>query len=205
MAYYLKDLPFTEEGKKLNLSDEDRERFRLVYKKEGEDWILHDIFGEGDEYGDDCIVVPLESVYNGYLDFDPGWKFANVVGSVSDPKPNGHKNWIGFWSDMYKKEKKAEPVIKCYTDSNMYGICPPKRCICNTSIIGGHIILGEEPKKCNVESTVYIVPICKAHNNQKQGYMQTAETTFAAKLIYGVKQVVHTYLAQHPLETHEKI
>ncbi len=29
MAYYLKDLPFTEEGKKLKLSDEDRERFRL--------------------------------------------------------------------------------------------------------------------------------------------------------------------------------
>lgn len=211
MAYYLKDLPFTEEGKKLKLSDEDRERFRLVYKREGDGWVLHDIYEKGGEYGDDCIVVPLESTYIGNESFRIGQEFANVQGSTGDPKPIGVKSWIGLWERMYKKEFGTIPPRTCYTDGQKYtyqdGIEYRDNLhmypIGRTDVVGGHVVRGKKSRTVNEGSIVFIVPICHAHNNNDNCYMKTSRKTFVVKLRY--KTNPRDYLAQHPLETHEKI
>ena len=215
MAYYLKDLPFTEEGKKLNLSDEDRKRFRMVYKRQGEDWILHDIFGEGGEYGDDCIVVPLESTYKGYTVFNPGQNFANVIRSSHDPNPAGSCSWIAFWRCLYVAKYDVAPPERCCTDGFLYTdeanwmdvmFCDGgNRYERNNFLQGGHVILGQHPLEVRQYSMVYIVPICVPHNGTNAGYMKTRENTFAVQLSYRADEAVRFYLAQHPLETHEKI
>ena len=215
MAYYLKDLPFTEEGKKLNLSDEDRKRFRMVYKKQGEDWILHDIWGEGGEYGDDCIVVPLESTYRQCVDFQANWIFANVEGSQYDRIPvEGGISWIAFWRTMYLAKKGTRPPKECCTDgyiykneNNMDYII--RQCSCfygnaNIELDGGHVIGGKEAVFPEIGDIVYIVPICREHNSSRSvGYMKTKAQTFAVELLY--KITIRSFLEQHPLETHEKI
>lgn len=220
MAYYLKDLPFTEEGKKLKLSDEDRERFRLVYKREGDGWILHDIYEKGGEYGDDCIVVPLESMYRGSVYFREGQVFANAVNTARDESPIGYAiSWIAFWKCMYLAcVGRAPQNVRCCTDGMMYVYgegstfaSPEPVDGCNHAngqeeiTFGGHVILQCAPALVYEYSEVYIVPICCAHNNQRarNGYMKTAQQTFAVALWFGIN--LHEYLAQRPLETHEKI
>lgn len=202
MAYYLKDLPFTEEGKKLKLSDEDRERFRLVYKREGDGWILHDIYEKGGEYGDDCIVVPLESTLAGNAYFEKGQEFANVKGSAHDPKPQGYNSWIDLWGQL----SGTTPPYHCCTDGMMYSSDGKMKCMnsLNKKMIGGHVIKGKNSTIVVEGEIVYIVPICEPHNLMASGYyMKTANKTFAAMLNYKVNP--YAYLAQHPLETHEKI
>lgn len=220
MAYYLKDLPFTEEGKKLKLSDEDRERFRLVYKREGEGWILHDIYEKGGEYGDDCIVVPLQSTYNGYVFFETGRVFANAKGTSNDWSPIAHDiAWITFWECMYLAVVGQVPQnIHCCTDGAMYFYenyyetqVPVLGCDHwddrSFSAVGGHVILEPAPRDVYLNNDVYIVPICRHHNVPKKeikdGYMKAAKETFAVKLKFGANP--YNYLAQHPLESHEKI
>lgn len=217
MAYYLKDLPFTEEGKKLKLSDEDRKRFRLVYKKNGEDWTLHDIWGEGGDYGDDCIVVPLESTYAGWTDLGQNVAFRNVVGSTKDPKPIyntiQYQSWYRLWEAVYRdNHDNNDPPRVCCTDGNAYissDSYDAKDCYvnCTTDLVGGHVVLAGENVKPTENARVYIVPICRPHNNvQSNRYMLTKEETFAVILNYWVKSYKHyDYFAQRPLETHEKI
>ena len=219
MAYYLKDLPFTEEGKMLKLSDEDRERFRLVYKREGDGWVLHDIYEKGGEYGDDCIVVPLESTYKGWEYIDQGVSFSNVIGSTYDSKPidpdtnHEYRNWIELWEKTYKRVNNENPVIECCTDemvyetrnqveyqSNLHITRSERGCI----ICGGHVIKGNLARSISIGSLVYIVPICMRHDHIKTSeYMKMGNRTFAVKLDYMI--IPHNYLAQRPLETHEKI
>ncbi len=215
MAYYLKNLPFTEEGKKLNLSNEDRDRFRLVYKKDGDNWSLHDIWGEGGDYGDDCIVVPLESTYRGFKVFKPGQNFANVIGSSGDQNPAGNYSWIALWKCIYLATYYTAPPEKCCTDGctytdealGMYVMgCDGGNIYQRTQDLhGGHVILGQRPSEVSKYTTVYIVPICAPHNGINDGYMKTRENTFAVQLSYRADEPVHNYLAQHPLETHKKI
>lgn len=217
MAYYLKDLPFTEEGKKLNLSDEDRERFRLVYKREGEGWVLHDIFEEGGEYGDDCVVVPLESSYMGRKTFPQGQIFANVYGSTFDTNiPFGIGSWIKLWECVYQiVNNVAPPVRRCCTDGSIYhaGQAGAQFYNCNNYIVGGHVICDQQAKVPAYGSTVYIVPICNAHNRvngnlhggDPNWYMKTGMQVLAVGLSYTPNYQIHSYLAQHPLESHEKI
>lgn len=58
-----------------------------MYKREGDGWILHDIYEKGGEYGDDCIVVPLESTLAGNAYFEKGQEFANVKGRLMIQSP----------------------------------------------------------------------------------------------------------------------
>ncbi len=217
MAYYLKDLPFTEEGKMLKLSDEDRERFRLVYKREGDGWVLHDIYEKGGEYGEDCIVVPLESTYKGYTYIDEGKIFRNVKGTTNDPMPinpnTGYEyhSWIGLWKQMYYQTTGTNPICVCCTDGKVYETSDRveygedlKGCQNTGLIVGGHVIRRKRYKSVNVGDLVYIVPICMSHDHIKiKKYMKTGQKTFAVKLNY--KIIPQNYLARHPLETHEKI
>lgn len=214
MAYYLKDLSFTEEGKKLKLSDEDRERFRLVYKREGDGWILHDIYEKGGEYGDDCIVVPLQSTYIGTDFFGVGEIFKNVIGSTGDSKPVGKSiSWIDLWRCIYLVKENEMPPKNCCTDGNVYEQSDVivRSLGCNVIsdmddyLQGGHVVKGNDSTIPKQGATVYIAPICISHNNgvAVNQYMKTRQQTFVVKLRYKVKP--RTYLAQHPLETHEKI
>ncbi|MEZ3505065.1 MAG: hypothetical protein K1W25_16725 [Lachnospiraceae bacterium] len=212
MAYYLKDLPFTEEGKKLKLSDEDRERFRLVYKKKDDQWVLHNIYEKGGEYGDDCIVVPLESTYKGNIELAPGTEFANVVGTSNDPKPGDiNTSWIAFWKCIYIATHYSYPPSWCCTDGmkyNNYGnnIVLHVEGATYGELNGGHIILGRIARQPYPGEIVYIVPICTGHNTMGNSfYMKTGhEATFAVALSNVVTNI-HNYLARHPLEAHEKI
>lgn len=82
---------------------------------------------------------------------------------------------------------------------------------------GGHVILNSlsiEPEKGNL---VYLVPICNNHNIMNVCYriegvynhnlfMKIGNNpTFAVALSYRANELVQDYLAQRPLETHEKI
>ncbi len=213
MAYYLKDLPFTEEGKKLKLSDEDRERFRLVYKREGDGWVLHDIYEKGGEYGDDCIVVPLESTYEGNIEFASGTIFANVIGTSSDPKPGDIKtSWIAFWKCIYIATHHSILPSWCCTDGNQYNDDYYGNAVMHSNnefcedLDGGHIVLGKKARQPAQGEIVYIVPICASHNHMANCfYMKTGYHKTFAVALSNVVTNIYNYLAQHPLETHEKI
>ncbi len=71
------------------------------------------------------------------------------------------------------------------------------------NVIGGHVVKGKVSEKADEGDTVFIIPICYAHNNNDNYYMKTRQRTFVVELYYRAK--TYAYLAQRPLETHEKI
>lgn len=112
-----------------------------------------EVYRPDGDYGDRDVVHPLESVYGGTAIFDYGTLFANVIGSDPDPKPA--KSWIELWRKAFDL-----PTPKDCASLDYHGFD------CGDDILGGHIILGTKAAKVTTGSDgVYIIPICKQHNN----------------------------------------
>jgi hypothetical protein len=135
-------------------SSEEHENYSLVYKNDA----FIEFYNPKKEYGKDYTIKRIESVWGGTVHFNNGENFANVIGSTYDPKIGGD-SWIGLWRNQF-----GNPNI---CTSYQYGGFN-----CNNNLVGGHIIKGQQaifvPPASN---SVYIMPICSAHNNNDNVYM----------------------------------
>ncbi|SIT17949.1 hypothetical protein [Belliella pelovolcani] len=106
----------------------------------------------------------IKSSYKGIITFSSMAPFANVIGSTNDPKP-WNTSWIKLWSE---KCNNGESPSFCTSYQYSNGA---KTFNCGNDFVGGHVIKGTEAIKINTGGTVYIFPICKAHNNNDKIYM----------------------------------
>jgi hypothetical protein len=109
----------------------------------------------------------LTSTWGGTVRFRHGENIANVIGSSPDPKllPGG-KPWIEVWETQFGLEDSCT--------SHDWASGGPFSCndSSRANIIGGHVIAGTVAQRVPPGSNyVYIVPICKRHNNDNNVYM----------------------------------
>jgi len=97
--------------------------------------------------------------------------FWNVIGSTNDKKPRGIKSWIGLW------RKYGGDSVYCVAQNS-------GRINCNRLIYGGHIVFDSAKVYTQIgDSSVYILPICNAHNNiSNVSRMITKNNIIAVKL-----------------------
>ena len=211
MGIFLGDFPKTEEGKKLNLDEELKKELIVVYRKtaEKEDWEFFGLKDDSEEYLEDDIFVPVESVYVGNEEVFPDTPFVNVIGSTRDPRPA--PSWIKLMNLEYKRAGWKEEFLKhCCTDGNYYNSKTHRRIVvdkkCSKRIVGGHVLLN---KTVNQETqkgdTIYLLPICSTHNVSKLNghrtgafyYMKNRYKILAVKLKHFLmKAQVEPYLNQ---------
>ncbi|MEP3050107.1 MAG: hypothetical protein ABJP48_02540 [Erythrobacter sp.] len=156
------------------LSTEDHLGTLMVYRN-GE---FVEYFDPEKEYSSDFSYIGVESTFEGIYTFSKNADFANVIGSTDDPYPKGYKSWISLWRD---KCNGGTSPTDCASDGY------PKDFTCNTPIIGGHIVTGTKAYDPAKDSTVYIIPICNAHNGDDKIHMEAINWQKAAQLKYWAK------------------
>lgn len=141
------------------VSPDDYRRLLVVYR----DGVFQGLYEPGAELGPGDEVVTIESVWGGTVHFSAGEAFANVIGSTNDPKIAG-KTWINLWADQFG----VYPSICTSYHFNGFN--------CGTSFVGGHIITGTVARTMPKGSdSVYIMPICRPHNNDDNVYMEALQ------------------------------
>ena len=170
------NMPATVEGTKLQLTKEQEERCRVVYRKTKDEKgaYFEDLWNPDMSYADEFIIVPLKSIYGGVTDILPvGKNFANVAGSTNDPKPPGYKYWIDFL--RYNQDLKGLDVKSCcaeldiiYKGNSQDEIVKDTEGFrCGGNTVGGHVILDATNSSTVVSDgtgTVHLLPICNHHN-----------------------------------------
>lgn len=119
---------------------------------------------------DDLLEVQsmVESTYYGTITWSLNYAFANIIGSTSDPKPQGYSSWIRLWADACNN---GYGTTHCSSFNYANGHTP---FTCNTTdFVGGHVIPGQSAKSVAKGGTAYIFPICKSHNNNDNIYMSS--------------------------------
>jgi len=99
----------------------------------------------------------VQSRFKGTTRFPKNAAFANVIGSTNDPRVGG-LSWIGLWRREFGNENVCSSL-------NFMANCGP-------ALVGGHVIMGTVAKTMPAGSTVFIIPICKAHNNNNNIWME---------------------------------
>ena len=210
MAIYHLDLPQTvaweklinerKESKTLGItrlgSDLiDVEKMRLIYKVcEGKkEARLYGIYEEGMDFEGDGIVVPLSSSLNAYYDLPQGPRFVNVIGSSYDTAGSGtHK---GSWIAIYDFVTKGNSTHCCTDGCVYYSVNSRQDDVCDNSVVGGHVILGnnKQPKVPNSWETVGLLPICSNHNSPRKcnGYMLTGCKIPFVEIDYTLREYVY--------------
>lgn len=163
------NLPPTQAGAMLNLSDEIADMHRIIYEIDdaGEGYVFKGVYDPEAAYKDNSIIVPLNSVFQGTSDWFQGKAFANVLESSKD---KGYYNGkVTKWKDIYIDLKLP---WEDYEDGNYYDYITHQKLsgdkfICDDGQYGpygGHVVEGTMPQKLTAGSVVYIVPICPQHN-----------------------------------------
>lgn len=150
-------MPYTQNGLELNLTAEQEENCRVLYKHVKDD--LYEFAGfyapkkKDADYPDGMLALPVRSVYSCNHILHAGTSVWNVIGSTRDPKVDG-KSWIQLWMDKTHGQK------KCYVEDSAH-------IDCNGNIYGGHMVLhaNNVRPRHGSNGVVYIIPICNAHNN----------------------------------------
>ncbi|MFI7675361.1 hypothetical protein [Actinophytocola sp. NPDC049390] len=141
------------------VSPDDYRQLLVVYR----DGVFHGLYEPGTELGPQDEVVTIESVWGGTVHFSLREAFANVIGSTNDPHIAG-KTWINLWADQFG----VYPNICTSYRFNGFN--------CGTSFVGGHIITGTVARSMPRGSdSVYIMPICRPHNNDDNVYMEALQ------------------------------
>lgn len=165
----------TKAGAELNLSRDVIDNCRVVYQKIADGLY---VFGGGYDpnidYGEDCVNVPVSSVYDGMERWTAGKRFANVLGSGK--KGNTDKGTYGgkpiTWHELYNALglpwEPYEEKDHFYDCRNINTLYKPgdSSYRCSSIVVGGHVIGGTEPICLYEYDNVYIVPICSHHNSK---------------------------------------
>jgi len=121
-------------------------------------------------------IVHIESFFKDTVYFAESQKFANVIGSTHDPKVKG-KSWLKLWRNAFNAKSKICSSFELDGFNCTSGSDNGK------NLVGGHVILGDKASKVKVGSDdVYIIPICKAHNNNDKVYMKPIKEKRAVRL-----------------------
>jgi hypothetical protein len=112
---------------------------------------------------DGAARPPLKSSFGGNMTVPANGNFANVDGTTGDPYFPRYTSWIQPWSDIFNNG--VRPTV-CSSQNYQNFTCSTGA----PNIIGGHVIpgqifapVGSIPYGTN--GVVFIIPICKAHNN----------------------------------------
>jgi len=117
------------------------------------------------EAGD--VVHPIESVWGGEVTFSYAEAFANVIGSTGDPQIGG-LSWIALWRNQFG----TPPQCTSLSFPAGFTCTPPG----TNSPLGGHVIVGQTATQVPYGvNYVYIMPICSAHNNNNNVYMEALQ------------------------------
>lgn len=142
-----------------DLSAEDRRSLMMAYRN----GVFLEAFDPEKSYPEDVTRVGIESVWGGTVTLNQGEAFANVIGSKYDPKIGGN-SWLKLWRDNCNNG---------YNPSQCTSLGFPNGFCGAPDYVGGHVIAGQVassvPKGSNA---VYILPICKAHNNDDNIFMR---------------------------------
>ncbi|WP_286923612.1 MULTISPECIES: hypothetical protein [Lysinibacillus] len=190
------NMPTTVEGAKLQLTQEQEAKFRVVYRKTKDEQGAYftDLWNPEIDYTDEFIIVPLRSVYDGVTDpLAIGTKFANVEGSTHDPK-HGEKSWI----QLLLKYLPAGDVDSCCAEHNKIYVGDSQdesdektnEFSCGGTLVGGHVILqATNSSTVDEGGNVHLLPICHKHNTFRYTgwtgagyYMKLARQMKAVKL-----------------------
>lgn len=170
MAIILKNAPKTEEGRRLNLTKEQEEEYKIVFRFDANKKELVNIepwSAEG-KYDNYCAIAPLSSTYAGKVKFPDQYGFRNVVGSEVDPKPYG--NWINVIKLVYDVFEIPCRTDICCLDPYHYGGGDPAFVPGHgtTDIVGGHMVeWNMDPVFAKLQFFL-LLPICQGHNNKAQ-------------------------------------
>ena len=176
MAIILKNAPKTEEGRRLNLTKEQEEECRIVFRFDKETKKLASIepWSVEGKYDNYCVIGPLSSTYAGRQSVDSIHPIRNVRDTTDDPNPYGD-NWLGviklvydIWGnnynfkncclDAYHYDNRSGKEIPTYLEKHN-----------QTGIVGGHMIWRDEPSPYYKDlQYFYLLPICKTHNYKGQ-------------------------------------
>jgi hypothetical protein len=137
---------------------------RLVYHR----GVFKKAYRPGEPLDEGDSIVAVESVWGGTVRFQPSEAFANVIGSTGDPHIAG-LSWIALWRNQF-----GFPP-QCTSLAFPAGFnCTPQG---GNSPLGGHVITGTQAQQVPYGANyVYIFPICSAHNNNDNVYMEALQT-----------------------------
>ena len=189
MAIILKNAPKTEEGRKLQLTKEQEEKYKLVCRinEEKEELEIVDLWNPEEKYDNEFVIVPLTSTYAGCVFMSAGTEVRNVIGSTPDPKRNGY-SWIQLINAVYSDNHINEDTSICCLDSYIYDpLTHYAKLLPNHinpyRIVGGHMVLNVNGANQNVSrgASFYLLHICNAHNSTAcdSYYFKVARGTYA--------------------------
>lgn len=217
---FLANAPLTEEAKGLGLTAELQDSCRVVYKKDpkGEGYVFHSLWQPQGEYGEDHIIMPVGSTYNGLTPMIPaGTEFANISGSTHDPKyedtssPDGELSWIKLIRRAYAANHVRYVNSCCAVRDKIYfkdqsGAETAMTVKCTHGgeadydlkiyLHGAHVLLGTENLEPDSGADVLLVPLCKEHNTSKA--MGGFGTNYYMKLGRDIRAVKLTGYMQPP-------
>lgn len=173
---HINGLENTEYGATLDLTVEQEEKCKVVYKlSEGDSdkYFFDSLWNPDVDYGEEYIIVPLRSTAYGTTEKDEGYIFSNILGSSDDPYPKVNPT-NSSWLDLFRNEH--IPCDICCTDGNFYN--PEndtpftneetgKDLSCNNKYMkGGHVFEGKDNRRFEKKDhqTVELIPICAHHN-----------------------------------------
>jgi hypothetical protein len=140
---------------------------RLVYHR----GVFKKAYRPGEPLEEGDVVLSIESVWGGTMQFNYAQAFANIIGSTGDPHI-GNFSWIGLWSRSFG----APPQCASLTFPPGFN-CTPQG---GNSPLGGHVIAGTQAEEVPYGwGPIYIMPICSAHNNNDNVYMEALQTQSA--------------------------
>ena len=139
----------------------------LVYEMadDSKGYILREICDPKEEYGEECIIVPINSVYYKHVNWPSGHIFANVLESSGDRGYYAGRYYR--WKDLFDifglewSMCEENQVYDCVTENLVPGTAPGPSDI----VVGGHVISKCMPQKVRKGDCVCIAPISKKHNS----------------------------------------
>ncbi|MDE5991719.1 MAG: hypothetical protein K2G87_01575 [Oscillospiraceae bacterium] len=174
-------IPYTQNGAALNLTAEQEENCRVLYKHVKDDLYefagLHDPEKNDADYPDGMLALPVRSVYGGVRYIPAGTGVWNVVRSSGDTwNGSSSANWIEIWETEMKNAGHPH-TRKCYVAGSAGKMC-------NSDLYGGHMV--DTPNTSPApgsDGVVFIIPICNSHNNwHNTNQMTVSENVWALVL-----------------------
>lgn len=158
-------------GKSKSEYDRASDIYQAVYKEtsDGEGYLFEGDYNPEIDYGDERIILPVNSLFEDYELWTSGTVFANVLGSWGDPIPQGAASWKKLYElhgITWQPYEEPDGFYDCFNIHQNHGGHDSYFCNHN-STIGGHVIPGAIPRHLNEgDNNLYIVPICSTHNTR---------------------------------------
>lgn len=173
---FLDDFPYTEAGANLKMNESENDILRVVYKPSEtspDSYEFYDLWDHKKDYPDDYVALPVASVLGGVTDdYGVGTEFVNIIGSSDDPRPRvqGANSWISIM--------RLNGVRNCDSCCAEHALYDPRtgqnidvNFQCDEKMVGGHIFFGFNSQPVDRGESVYLLPICNAHNTKHlRGY-----------------------------------